>query len=279
MLEATDPATDSLDEAWIRETMRPEARKKLARLTVLPETDSTNSHLLRLPTEDRHAHAVLADRQTVGRGRRQRAWHSPAGGNIYLSLGWRVEATPWPLSTLALVAAVAVCEALSQAGLDGHGIKWPNDILVNGRKLAGILVESQSSGSQSTLVVLGVGLNVRMPDAGEERVDDVIDQPWTDLASEMNPEVGVPDRNQLSAMLLDALLSALDRFKENGFATFNEAWRQRDLLYGKRIMVEQNGVRIIGEARGIDKDGGLLLDTGASGVQVCHSGEVSVRYG
>jgi len=277
--EATDPAADSLDAARIRKAMRPNTRQRLAWLTVLPETDSTNSHLLRLSVDNRHAHAVLADRQTGGRGRRQRAWHSPAGGNVYLSLGWRFDDCPWPLSTLPLVVAVAVCEALSRAGLHGHGIKWPNDILAGGRKLAGILVESQSSGSKSTLAVIGVGLNVRMPEAGGDRPDRLIGQPWTDLASEMNPEPGVPDRNGLSATLLDELLEALERFNQNGFGAFSEAWRERDVLFGNSIALEQNGVRIDGEARGVDGDGGLLLDTGASGVQVYHSGEVSVRYG
>ena len=115
-----------------------------------PETGST-------PTP------VLAECQTGGRGRREKSWHSPAGGNIYLSLGWWFRDCQWPLSTLPLIVAIAVCQALARAGLRGHGIKWPNDILVEGKKLAGILVEMQSAGSGPALAVIGVGLNVRMP--------------------------------------------------------------------------------------------------------------------
>ena len=270
---------DPLDAGLIRAAMAPAVLAKLGQLTLLQETDSTNTAVLRLPGDRQHAHAVLAEQQTGGRGRRQRSWHSPPGGNIYLSLGWWFRKNDWPLSTLPLVAAVAVCRALSRASLQGHGIKWPNDILAGGKKLAGILVELQSSGAGPAFAVVGVGLNVRMPQADQDALKQAIDRPWTDLASAMKDGSPGISRNRLVALLLEELLGALACFEASGFEAFSQAWRELDLLQGRKILLEQNGRQISGEACGVDQNGGLLLETVASGVQVFHSGEVSVRYG
>ncbi len=121
----------------IAEGVLPSLRARLRKVTVLAETDSTNSELSRLKPAEQHAHAILAERQTSGRGRRERKWHSPAGGNIYLSFAWRFSRGEYPFSTLPLVVAVAVANALKHIGLEGHGVKWPNDILVGGKKMAG----------------------------------------------------------------------------------------------------------------------------------------------
>jgi len=271
------PNQDRLDPGLIREAMVPEAQVELRQLTLLQETDSTNTAVLRLPGDRQHAHAVLAECQTGGRGRRERSWHSPAGGNIYLSLGWWFRDCQWPLSTLPLIVAIAVCRALSRAGLDGHGIKWPNDILAQDKKLAGILVELQSAGSSPALAVIGVGLNVRMPSPQPGEPETVIDRPWTDLVSQLKPEDAGISRNRLVSFLLDELLEALVAFERTGFEVFSDAWRELDLLQGKRIQLEHNGQILAGVAHGVDKNGGLLLETATSGIQVFHSGEVSIH--
>ena len=268
---------DKLDGGLIRKEMNPALLAKLRQLTLLQKTDSTNTAVLRLPGDRQHAHAVLADRQTGGRGRRQRSWHSPPGGNIYLSLGWWFRKTDGPLSTLPLVVAIAVCRALSRASLRGHGIKWPNDILVGDKKLAGILVELQSVGSGPALAVVGVGLNVRMPSAETDELVTAIDRPWTDLASVLKADSGI-SRNRLAAYLLDELLEALEHFESNGFEAFGNTWQELDLLNGRDIVLEQRGQQISGTARGVDHNGGLLLETAPGAVQVFHSGEVSVHY-
>lgn len=275
----TDAIRDQLDAGLIRAGISSANLAKLRQLTLLQETDSTNTEVSRLPGDRQHAHAVLADRQTGGRGRRQRNWHSPPGGNIYLSLGWWFRMNDWPLSTLPLVVAVAVCRALGRSGLQEHGIKWPNDILVGGRKLAGILVELQSAGSGPALAIIGVGLNVRMPQAGETGLAALIDRPWTDLASALGSENACPGRNQLAAWLLDEIMAALDSFESHGFAAFRSNWQDMDLLLGRNILVEQGDEEISGRARGVDKNGGLLLETSPSVVQVFHSGEVRVHHG
>jgi len=270
--------TDPLDARLIRTSMAPGMQARLRDLTLLRETDSTNTVLLHLPVDRQHAHAVLAESQTGGRGRRQRSWYSPAGGNLYFSLGWRFRKTAWPLSTLPLAVAVAVCRALDRAGLEGHGIKWPNDILVNGKKLAGILVELNSPGAGPAQAVIGVGLNVRMPPASEGALSDVIDRPWTDLASEMNMDAALASRNRLAALLLEELLAALETYQLDGFPAFSTAWQKRDLLQGRTIFLDHNGVQISGEAQGVDASGGLLLKTASSEIRAFHSGEVSVHH-
>jgi len=267
-----------LDAGRIREGMSPAAQAKL-RLTLLQETDSTNSAVQRLPGDRQHAHAVLAECQTIGRGRRQRSWHSPAGGNIYLSLGWWFSDNKWPLSTLPLVAAIAVCRALARAGLQGHGIKWPNDILVDKKKLAGILVESQSTGNGPALAVIGIGLNVRMPSPQAGDAGAAIDRPWTDLVSQLDSEDAGISRNRLSSFLLEELLSVLEQFEASGFEGFREDWQELDILEGSRIELEHNGGTLAGVARGVDQNGGLLLETENSVIRAYHSGEVSSYHG
>jgi BirA family biotin operon repressor/biotin-[acetyl-CoA-carboxylase] ligase len=269
---------DRLDAEAIRAGIVPSIQARLKHVTVLSQTDSTNSVIQGMSGDLQHAHAVVAEHQTSGRGRRQKTWHSPAGGNIYLSLGWRLGNTVGPLSTLPLVVAVAVCRTLDRAGLQGHGIKWPNDILINGKKLAGILVEMQSSGQGQALAVIGVGLNVRMPRSGRgDTLEGVIGQPWTDLSSELEVSNGLTSRNQLTALLLEELLTALDGFEANGFTAFRNDWEKRDVLYGRKIKLEHNGSMTKGEARGVDSSGGLLLNTGSTDTRVFHSGEVSVH--
>jgi len=268
---------DSLVADRIRQHLSMEARGRLRELTVLQETDSTNSALSRLPPGQRHAHALLAEAQTRGRGRRQRSWHSPAGGNIYLSLGWQFAEAPAALSTLPLVTALCLCRALDRAGLRGHGIKWPNDVLIDGAKLAGILVETQALGSGPVLAVIGVGLNVRMPGADGGRRAADIDRPWTDLASRLPPERQSISRNEIVALLLEELLPALERFDAQGFAAYHDEWRQRDLLSGRRLRLEGNGGLRHGRAIGIEDDGGLRVDIEGYGPQVLYAAEVSIH--
>lgn len=267
---------EPLSAERIRQAMAPAARNLLQTLTVLDATDSTNAVLLRLEPGQRHAHAVLAESQTRGRGRRQRAWHSPPGGNIYLSLGWRFSAATAQLATLPLVTAVCACRALERAGLRDHGIKWPNDILVGGSKLAGILVETQSAASRELLAVIGVGLNVRMPAPPWGMPAASIDRPWTDLASQLPPERRGIGRNELSALLLDELLPGLEHYAAEGFGSFRQAWIQRDLLAGKRVGIEGNGMAHNGTVLGLDDSGGLSVDLDEVGVQVLHAAEVSI---
>ena len=256
--------------------------QQLSQITILAETDSSNSALKRLPLAQQHAHALLADCQTGGRGRRQRNWFSPPGCNVYLSLGWRFDDSQRRLSTLPLMIAVCICRALSHTGLTAYGIKWPNDILAGGAKLAGILVEVQAAGGGAAQAVIGVGMNVFMPAAGAigRQAGAVIDRPWTDLASQLRGGVSDLSRNEIVALLLEDLLQGITTFEAAGFQPFEKEWRELDLLEGRQVSIQNNEKNATGIARGIDGDGGLVLEIvnpgGKQRRQVFHAGEVHV---
>jgi BirA family biotin operon repressor/biotin-[acetyl-CoA-carboxylase] ligase len=239
-------------------------------IEVWPQLDSTNSELLRRPLRQQHAVAVLAERQTSGRGRHGRPWFSPLARNIYLSLGWRFEAGISELSALPLLLAMAASEALQTVGLAGLRIKWPNDLLVDDRKLGGCLVEIQGDANGPCNAVLGVGINVHMPPRTEGA--DAIEQPWTAVAN----HVEAVSRRGLAATLLTALIAHLVRFERLGFDTFMNDWDRQDALAGRPLEVMSPAGRVRGIARGVSRRGGLLVET-PEGVTELHAGEVTLR--
>ena len=255
----------------------PALRSQLRRVTVLEQVDSTNTELSRQPHAEQHAHALLAEMQTSGRGRGDRHWHSPAGGNVYLSLGWHFREPGPDHAALPLAVAVAVSEALNAIGLQGAGIKWPNDILVDGRKLAGILVESQGRGTSDATVIAGVGVNVRMRRANE--ADTVIDRPWTDLESHLPAASHPVDRNRLVSGLLDRLIAAFGRFERSGFERFRPRYQALDLLADRKLTLEYEGREICGTGCGIDDTGRLLITLPDGGTRAFHSGEARLHAG
>ena len=269
--------TDRLEADVIRQGIDPSVQSYLGGLSVLSEVDSTNTELMRRAAEQQHAHAVIADRQLAGRGRRERKWHSPAGGNLYFSLGWRFESPGFSLSSLPLVAALAVAEALTETGLDGHGVKWPNDILVDGRKTCGILAEMKWTGNEA-LAVIGIGINVRMPRTQDEDPDVVIDRPWTDLESNLDEAHRPCDRNALASGLLERLLTLMPSFEKRGFEPFREEWKKWDLLQNGPVTLETDDGQITGVSAGVNEQGELLLEHDG-GVSAFSAGEVRVFRG
>ena len=258
-----------LDSALILDGLDSAVRRTLRGLNIELSLDSTNSALRRLALEDQHASVILAEHQSGGRGRRGRQWHSPFGRNLYLSLGWKFENSLSELGCLSLLAAVATAQALSRAGLKGHQVKWPNDLLLDGRKLCGCLVEVQGDSQGPCHAVLGVGINVHMP-VSESTAK--IDQPWTDLHSQLP---GYP-RNQLATLLMEELLNGLGLFARQGFEPFRDLWDQMDGLQGQTIDVYTGKGKVRGKAAGINDSGALLLDTGKE-ILTLYSGEVSLH--
>lgn len=256
-----------LDDQVILGGLEPAVREQLGDLIIESSLDSTNSALHRLSIEDQHAAAILAEHQTSGRGRRGRQWHSPYARNLYLSMGWKFENALSELGCLSLVVALATANALSRAGLKGHSVKWPNDLLLDGRKLCGCLVEVQGDSQGPCHAVVGVGINVHMPDSVETAG---IDQPWTDVQSQLP----ACSRNILATLLLEELISGLGLFAKMGFAPFRDAWEKMDGLYGQGIEVFAGQSVLKGTANGINTSGALLLDTGKE-VLTLYSGEVS----
>ncbi len=265
----TDRVFEPLDGASILAGMDPVICKQLTGLNIEASLDSTNSALQRLPLAQQHATAILAEFQSAGRGRRGRQWHSPHGRNLYLSLGWKFENHLAELGCLPLVLALSAAQALARAGLKGHRVKWPNDLLLDGRKLCGCLVEVKGDAKGPCHAVLGVGINVFMP---ESEAANEIDQPWTDLHSRLP----ACSRNKLATLLLEELIKQLLLFAEQGFTPFRDTWAKMDGLNGRVVNVDAGNSSLQGTARGIDNQGALLLDTGKE-VLSLHVGEVSVK--
>lgn len=263
---------DLLDSRAIQARMSEVAVSAIQQLEVFDLVDSTNSLAMEWArnslSDGAGNYACLAEQQTSGRGRRGRIWVSPFGKNIYLSLSWRIKAGYTAIKGLSVAVGVAVCEALESLGCNGIWLKWPNDVYHGQSKLAGILIEAVGDVGGDCVVVIGLGVNVSMPDgAGCE-----IDRPWTDLAT-LGHKLS---RNQLAARLLSSLVSALNRFEAEGLDSFTADWQRLDGLLGKYVVLTIGSENALGIASGIDSNGSLLLDTPA-GTQSFFAGEVSVK--
>jgi len=257
-----------LDRAQILDGMDNAGRDGLRSLRIESSLVSTNAAVRRLAPADQHAAVIIAEHQTGGRGRRGRQWHSPYARNLYLSMGWTFDKALSELGCLPLVVALAAARALERMGLTGHSIKWPNDLVLDGRKLCGCLVEVQGDSQGPCQAVLGIGINVHMP---ASELTNGIEQPWTDLHSRM-PGCS---RNTLASLLLDELVGALERFDARGFSPFSGMWKQWDGLFGRSIVVFTATGEVRGTAAGIDPSGALRLDTGNEILKL-HSGDVSL---
>ncbi|MFK4233363.1 bifunctional biotin--[acetyl-CoA-carboxylase] ligase/biotin operon repressor BirA [Pseudomonas guariconensis] len=230
--------------------------------------DSTNAEALRLIARGESApFLVLAEQQTAGRGRRGRQWVSPFAENLYYSLVLRVEGGMRQLEGLSLVVGLAVMRTLQVFGLDAAGLKWPNDVLVGERKIAGILLELVGDPADVCHVVLGIGINVNM------QSNDRVDQQWTSMKREVGGSI---DRNRLVAQLNQQLQHELARHRRYGFAAFQEEWEQANLWQGRTVSLIAGSNRIDGVMLGVDGLGALRLEV--EGVEKSFSaGELSLR--
>lgn len=263
---------DLLEPTRIQADMTPGARALLRSLEVHSELASTN---LFLRSTDNSAGAqsgrvCLAERQTQGRGRRGRAWVSPFAANIYLSVAWRFSGSAAALGGLSLAVGVAVARAVAKLGAAEVGLKWPNDLVYQSRKLGGILLELFGEAGGPCDVVAGVGLNVAMPEHGAQ----LVDQPWIDLQSILGSRC--PGRNRVAAALLNEVLQSLARYEQDGFSPFLADWRLRDIAAGKDIHLQLPAQRISGTALGVDDTGALLIRAGVETLRFA-SGEISLR--
>lgn len=269
---------DLLDAAAIFAALPAAARAELdgeGALRVAWTVDSTNTRLLRQPAPERGCAVLLAECQRAGRGRRGRAWASPLAAHLYLSVARRFHRGLGALGGLSLVAGIAAAEALAGLAVPVR-LKWPNDLVVDDgdgaplRKLGGLLVEGGGEHAGPVRAVVGLGLNVRMPEAAAA----AIDQPWGDLAGLMPV---VPDRNRLAAVVLGRMLPALRRFDEEGLAPFLSRHAAFDALAGREVAVEDGGRPLVGTAQGLAPDGALRVRVAGGGTRVLHAGEVSIR--
>lgn len=228
---------------------------------------STNDYVLGL--DDFHASICIAGLQTAGRGRRGRQWQAPFASSVLMSIGWRI--SQQEVSGLSLAVGLAVRKSLVELGVSGALLKWPNDVLVNHHKIAGILLELAED-----KCVIGVGLNVNIGERAEadqdlSQIPAATALPWSDL----NQQGYDIEYNRLVMALIVELGKTLNRFEQAGFAPMVAAWNDADAYFGKEVtMVGRE--RIDGKVLGVMPDGAIRIET-AHGAKTFHSGEVSLR--
>lgn len=244
------------------------AQLENGRLAVIPVIDSTNQYLLDRMDRLQSGDACVAEYQQAGRGRRGRQWVSPFGVNLYLSMYWRLEQGPAAAMGLSLVIGIVLAEALQELGAANVRVKWPNDIYLEDRKLAGILVELTGKTGDAAQIVIGAGINLGMRAPAAE----AINQGWINLQ-----EAGVTvNRNALSARIVNKLRSALAQFEQDGLTPFVGRWARLDNFIDRPVKLLIGDREIFGIARGIDQQGGLILEQ--DGVKKSWvGGEISLR--
>jgi len=251
-----------LDETFIRREV------EQGSVAVLPVIDSTNQYLLDRLAGLQSGDACVAEYQQAGRGRRGRKWISPFGANLYISMYWRLEQGPAAAIGLSLVIGIVMTEVLRDLGADQVRVKWPNDLYLQDRKLAGILVELTGKTGDAAQIVIGAGVNLAMRNA---QAGD-INQGWINLQ-----EAGVRiDRNVLAARLITELRSALHCFEQEGLAPFLPRWEVLDNFINRPVKLIIGEKEIFGISRGIDSQGALLLEQDGV-VKPWVGGEISLR--
>ena len=237
-------------------------------IAVLPVIDSTNQYLLDRLSELSSGDSCIAEYQQAGRGRRGRKWFSPFGANLYLSMFWRLEQGPAAAIGLSLVIAIVMPEVLQDFGADKVRVKWPNDLYLQDRKLAGILVELTGKTGDAAQIVIGAGLNMVM----RHVETDIVNQGWITLQ-----EAGVNiDRNALAVRLIKELRESLVLFEQEGLAPFLPRWEKLDNFIHRPVKLIIGDKEIFGISRGIDAQGALLLEQDGI-LKPWVGGEISLR--
>ncbi len=251
-----------LDEAFILSQISEGTVK------VLPVIDSTNQYLLERLTQLKSGDACIAEYQQAGRGRRGRQWFSPFGTNLYLSMYWRLEQGPAAAIGLSLVIGIVIAEVLQQLGAPDVRVKWPNDLYLNDKKLAGILVELTGKTGDAAQIVMGAGINLAMKSV----VSEVVNQGWINLQ-----QVGLNiDRNKLAVSLIKELRQSLVQFEREGLTPFLSRWQQLDNYINRPVKLIIGEREVFGIARGINEQGGLLLEQDGV-IKAWVGGEISLR--
>lgn len=244
------------------------AKLKNPNLAVIPVIDSTNQYLLDRINELQSGDACIAEYQQAGRGRRGRQWFSPFGANLYMSMYWRLEQGPAAAMGLSLVIGIVMAETLQALGAEKVRVKWPNDLYLNDRKLAGILVELTGKTGDAAQIVIGAGINLAMRSAEATQIN----QGWINL---QETDVNI-DRNELAAKLINSLREALSVFEVDGLKPFITRWAALDNFINRPVKLLIGEREVHGIARGVDDQGGLLLEQDGQ-IKSWIGGEISLR--
>lgn len=241
----------------IRRALDGAAASRVDRIDAFEQVESTNTFLQREPSPPSgHTSVAIADHQTAGRGRHARKWISSPGSSLCLSLAYTFQKTPETLPPFTLAIGVAIADAFTRLGIENIQLKWPNDLLVDGAKLGGILVESKLGKRDEITVVAGIGINIELPD----EVVGAVQSGWAHrpvaLGSISN---NLPERDELAAILVQTVFDAMTLYDDRGLAPFEQAFMDFDWLRGRSIVVETPEGEVAGVGAGIEPDGALLL--------------------
>ncbi|MCL1125781.1 bifunctional biotin--[acetyl-CoA-carboxylase] ligase/biotin operon repressor BirA [Shewanella surugensis] len=232
------------------------------------ELGSTNAFLLKHMDELKSGDICVSEYQSAGRGRRGRTWFSPYGCHLYTSIFWSFPQGMAQAMGLSLVVACSLVKVLEAFGVSGLGVKWPNDIYLNHKKLAGVLVEMSGQTDSECNVVIGIGINMAMPNAQ----GDAIGQPWSDL-SELEHK---PSKTDLVIALQKQLFTDLRLFEAQGLVAFMVRWQAADLFLNQAVILSMASNHVSGICKGIDDKGAILLET-TQGLEAYVGGEISLR--
>lgn len=242
--------------------------EQVGEVEVFPSIDSTNDHLLkRAKIQPQDISVCIAEQQTNGRGRRGKDWQSPKGASLSMSVTYPFKTAISNLSGLSLIVGLSLAKLLHQLGATAIQLKWPNDLLVADKKLAGILVELQQQSPTQATAIIGIGINIT--DSSEVQLTD--NKPITAL-EELDLAV---DPNKLAALILNQLLPALADFEQHGLERALKLWTQFDALKNRQLTVTQGAALHHGRYAGINSNGDLLLEVDGE-TKTFTSGEVSV---
>jgi BirA family biotin operon repressor/biotin-[acetyl-CoA-carboxylase] ligase len=263
--------TTLIDKSRLTRLLQDAGLISAMRVSVVDVVDSTNRRLLDWGDPlTLHGQVCIAEYQSAGRGRRGRSWFGLGYQDLALSLAWRMKQGAAELSTVSLVAGLAVCDCLKDIGLSGVSLKWPNDVMSPVGKLAGILVETKSMELGYLHVVIGIGINIQNDSVGRAHVE----QPITDLGSMMGSN---PDRTLLSAKLLFRLSCELEKMDRSGFSDYVQKWNKRDAYMGRAVIGTIGNQKIQGEGLGIDDSGAYRIRDNYGCTHRLISGEVRLR--
>ena len=268
LTDAHDTRFQPLSLSAIRQAIQPEFCKQLADIAIYDSVDSTNEQLWQRLEQGLNSPAVcLSEQQTAGRGRRGDQWQSPAAGNLYLSVFW-----PFPANTLknglSIAIGIGLINTLKDKGISNLQLKWPNDVLFNRQKLAGILVESRFGNQHN--VVIGIGLNFKLPIATRNKIQ----QPTTSLQQLCTK---LPCRNQLAGHIIQNMIETLTLFQARGLQDFVPLWSQYDALHNATIKLISEHETLVAKAHGIDDEGQLRYEH-RDQVHTLSNSHVSIRF-
>jgi len=263
-----------LSKTTIEQFLHTSTQQLITGLEIHDCINSTNRYLVEKSQQAENNGSIVcfAEYQTAGKGRRGRDWVSPFGSNIYLSILWSFQNGPASISGLSLAVGVAVIRALNECGVEDVGLKWPNDIYWQGKKLAGILIEVSGEAGGPCNAVIGLGLNFYLSD----KAASPITQDWVDL-TQILAEKSLNLRNELAAVLLNHLMPTIANFEQDTFQSYLKEWREYDCMKGKQVDIHMGQQIFSGIVQGINNDGLLLLADKDNDIKTFASGEVSFR--